>query len=92
MITSKEKIHDAEMLIKHESCSDPGWCRNKEIFIESNSVENNILSTTKFDEYLHIYIFWESFTSDASVEVLYIPETGVMFIGAGTVSARISKE
>ncbi len=90
MITSKVIIDDAKILIKHESCSGPSWCRNKEIFIESNSAEKNTLSTIKFDDYLDIYIFWESFTSATSVEVLYVPETGVMFIGAGTVSARIS--
>jgi len=90
MISTKVKVEDAEIKIEHESCSDPGWCREKTMFIESNSSLNNTLSTVTFNDYLKVFVFWESFSSAESFEVLYIPETGVLFLGCGTLSARVS--
>jgi hypothetical protein len=89
MISSKVTIQSAEIKIEHEKCSDPSWCRDKEIFIESNSSDNNILTTLTFNDQLKIYVFWESFSSAEFFDVLYIPETGVLFFGCGSVSARV---
>lgn len=90
MISSKVTINDAEIKIEHEECSDPSWCRDKDIFIESNSSDNNTLSTITFNDYLTIYIFWESCSSGVSQELLYVPESGVLFLGCGSISARVS--
>lgn len=90
MISSKVTINDAEIKIEHEQCSDPSWCRDKGIFIESCSSDNNTLSTITFNDYLTIYIFWESCSSDVSQEILYVPETGILFLGCGSISARVS--
>lgn len=90
MIPSKITINDAEIKIEHEECSDPSWCRDRDIFIESSGSENNTLSIITFNDYLTIYIFWESCSSGASQEVLFVPETGVLFLGCGSISARVS--
>lgn len=90
MISSKVTINDAEIKIEHEGCSDPSWHRNKNIFIESCNPNNNTLSTITFHDYLTIYIFWESCSSGVSQELLYVPETGVLFLGCGSISARVS--
>lgn len=89
MISSKVTINDAEIKIGHEQCSDPSWCRNKEIFIESCCADKNTLSTIVFNDYLTIYVFWDSHPAGVSQEILYVPETGVLFIGCGSVSARV---
>jgi len=89
MISSKVTINDAEIKIGHEECSDPSWCRNKEVFIESGSAANNTLSTIVFNDYLTIYVFWDSRPVGVSQEILYAPETGVLFIGCGSISARV---
>lgn len=90
MISSKVIVEDAEIKISHENCSDPSWCREKSIFIESNSSQNNTLSTVTFNDCLKVFVYWESFSSAESFEVLFIPETGVIFLGCGEISARIS--
>lgn len=90
MISSKITIEDAEIKIEHERCSDPSWCRDKEIYIESNSNDNNTLTTITFNDYLKVFVYWESFSSAESFEVLYIPETGILFLGASAISAQIS--
>jgi len=90
MISSKITVNDAEIKIEHEECSDPSWCRDKDIFIESCSSDNNTLSTITFNDYLTIYVFWESCPSGVSKELLYVPETGVLFLGCGSISARVS--
>ena len=90
MIKDIVKIQEAEIAIDHDECLDPSWCRDKELFIESNSNENNTLTTVTFNGVLSIYIYWESHLSAASFEVLYTPETGVLFIGCGNLSARVS--
>lgn len=90
MIKSKVTIDDAEIVLKHELCTDPNWCRDENLYIESNSRDNNTLTTIIFNDYLHIYIFWETHSSAESVEILYVSETGVIFIGCDRVSARIN--
>jgi len=89
MISSKVTIENTEIKIEHENCSDPSWCRDKEIFIESNSSDNNTLTTITFNDFLKIYVFWESFTSAEFIDVLYVPETKVLFLGCGSISARV---
>jgi len=89
MISSKVTIESAEIKVEHEECSDPSWCRDKEIFIESNSSENNTVSTITLNDYLTIYVYWESFSASETFEVLYVPETGILFLGCGTISARV---
>ncbi|MEI8641340.1 hypothetical protein P4S68_10730 [Pseudoalteromonas sp. Hal099] len=79
----------AEINIKHEKCSDPSWCRDKQIFVESKSSNNNTLTTLNFNDHQKIYVFWESFSSAEFFEVLYVPETGVLFFGCGSMSARV---
>ena len=90
MIETKVIIEDAELFIKHEECHDPSWCRDKSLFIESKSNENNTITTLIFNNYLSVYIYWESHSSAASFEALFVPETGVIFIGCGSMSARVS--
>lgn len=90
MIKSKVTIDDAEIVIKHQSCSEPSGCRNKDLFIESNSGDNNMLTTITFNDYLSIFVYWESHASAESVKILYVPETGVLFIGCDRISARIN--
>jgi len=89
MISSKVAIQGAEIKIEHENCSDPSWCRDKEIFIESNSSDNNTLTTLTFNDHLKVHVFWESFSSAEFFDVLYAPETGVLFLGCGSISARV---
>ncbi len=89
MISSKVKVNNAEIKIEHEECTDPSWRRDKDIFIESNS-SNNTLSTITFNDYLTIYIFWNSCSTGVCQELLYVPETGVLFLGCGSISARVS--
>lgn len=90
IISSKVTIDEAEIKIKHESCSDPSWCRNKEIYIEANGKDNDTLSTITVNDYLTVYVYWESFSYPKSFEVLYVPSTGVLFLGASTISAQIN--
>lgn len=90
MVSSKILIGDAEIEVMHEPCVDPGSCGHKNIFIESSSAENNTLSTITFNDYLTIHLFWEHCSSGVSQEILYVPETGVLFIGCGSISARVS--
>ncbi|WP_444904947.1 hypothetical protein ACJJIU_09455 [Microbulbifer sp. CnH-101-E] len=92
MISSKVTIDDAEIKIEHEECSDPSEWRDKGLFIESNSADNNTLSKLTFNDFLTIYVFWDSYPVGVSQEILYAPETGVLFIGCGSVSARVSTE
>ncbi len=89
MISRKITIQSAKIKIEHENCSDPSCYRDKEIFIESNNPDNNTLSTITFNEHLKIYVFWESFSSAEFFDVLYAPETGVLFFGGDSISARV---
>ena len=66
MISSKITIEDAEIKIEHERCSDPSWCRDKEIYIESNSNDNNTITTITFNDYLKVFVYWASFSSAES--------------------------
>ena len=89
-ISNKVTIEGAEVKIEHESCSNPNLYRDKGIFFESTSKENNTLSKIAFNDNLTIYIYWESFESGAkTLDVLYVPETGVLFAGCGYVTARV---
>ncbi|UZE97192.1 hypothetical protein [Alkalimarinus alittae] len=90
MISNKVSNQSAEIKIEHEKCSDPNLCRDKEIFIESNSSDNNTLTTLTFNDRLKIFVFWESFSSAEFFDVLYVPETEVLFLGCGSISARVS--
>ncbi len=90
MIKNTISVDKAIIQIEHVECSDPSWCREKCIFLESNSQENNTLTTISFNESLSIYVFWESHSSADSFEVLFAPETDVLFIGCGSISARVS--
>jgi len=90
MISSKVTINDAEITIKHQECSNSLLCRDQGIFIESCSSSNNTLSTITFNDSLTILLFWDSCSSGVSQELLYVPETGVLFIGCGSVSVRVS--
>lgn len=89
MISSKIIAEEAEIKIEHEDCSDPNWCRKKEIFIESMRTENNTLSTISFNDDVFVYVFWESFLVAKSFEVLYVADTGVLFFGCGNVTGRV---
>lgn len=90
MISNKFTINEAEIKIKHEQCSDPQRCRDDDIFVESCSSKNNTLSTITFRDDLTICVFWESYSSCSSQELLYVPETGVLFLGCGSLSARVA--
>lgn len=89
LISNKVTIDDAEIKVGHEECSNPSWCRDKEIFVESCSDDNNTLSTIVFNDYLTVYVFWDSHPVGVSQEILFVSETGVLFIGCGSISARI---
>jgi hypothetical protein len=90
MISSKIIINEAEIHIQHEQCVDPSWCQDKGILIKATGSDNNILSTIIFNDFLTVYVLWESCLSGISQEILYVPETGILFLGCGCVSARIS--
>lgn len=89
MIESKVVVEDAEILIRHEQCADPSWCSQNDLYIKSNSSDNNTLTTVVFNDYLSVYLYWENHSSANSVEVLYVPETGVLFMGCDRLSIRV---
>lgn len=90
MIPSKIRLGDTEIGIEHQECSDASWCKDKDIFIESSSSDNNTLSTITVNGNLTIRVFWESSQTGVSQEILFVPETGILFLGCGSISARIS--
>lgn len=83
-------IDDLILQVSHEECSDPSWHRDSDIFIESHSSDKNTLSTIQINSDSQIYIFWESHSFAKALDILYVPETSVLFIGCGALSARIS--
>ncbi|MES2823548.1 MAG: hypothetical protein V4732_08100 [Pseudomonadota bacterium] len=89
MIVSKVVIEDAEISIAHQKCSDASLYKSKGLFIESTGSKNNTISCINYNDYLDIYLFWESHSSAKSVEVLFVPETAILFIGCGEISARV---
>jgi len=81
MVSSRLIIDDAEILIEHQSLTDTRSYREKGIYLESISHQNNTLSTITINHNLVVHIFWEFHSCAKLVEILYIPETKVLFLG-----------
>ena len=90
MISSKVTAQGVSVKTEHLGCLDSRPYSTTDLYIESTSPNNNTLTTITFEAHTKIYVFWESFTSAECFEVLYIPETKLLFIGCGCLSARIN--
>lgn len=90
MKSNTVSIGDTQLKLEHQRCSDPHWCLDKGIFIEANGDNNDTLSTITLNGYFHVYVYWAALSCTESFEVLYVPSTEVLFLGAGGVSAQIS--
>ena len=89
MVSNRLIIEDVEILIEHQSLNKKRSYRDKDIYLESTSCQNNTLSTITFNNQLEVNLFWEFHSCAKLVEILYVPETKVLFLGCGQLSAQI---
>jgi len=87
-ISTKTIIDTSEINVVHSECSDPGLYKSKPLFVESNG-NNNTLSVVSFNDSVEIYVYWESFEAAKQFDIAFVPETGILFIGCGTLSVRL---
>ena len=89
MVNNRLIIEDAEIQIEHKSCTDAQCYQDKGIYIESISCHNNTLSKITFNQHLVVYLYWEFHSCAKLVEILYVPETEVLFLGCDKLSAQV---
>ena len=89
MVSNKLIIDDVEILIEHKSLTEAGCFRDKDIYLESTSCQNNTLSTIRFNNQLEVHLFWEFHSCAKLIEILYVPETKVLFLGCDKLSAQV---
>lgn len=89
MVNNRLIIEDTEILIEHQSLTNIESYRNKDIYLESTSYQNNTLSTITFNNHLIIHVFCEFHACAKLVEILYVLETEVLFLGCDKISAQV---
>ena len=75
--------------VSHHSCSDFGPRGDRHVIV-ANDCEPNTLTTVEIGS-AALYVHWERKREDQPVHILFLPETSVLFFGAGTlvVSLRV---
>jgi len=89
MANNRLIIDDVEILIEHQSLTDTQPYRDKDIYLESTSSQNNTLSTITINYNLVVHLFGEFHSCTKLVEILYVPETEVLFLGCDKLSAQV---
>lgn len=93
MIETVVHADSVPIQVLHTPCSDPIGRSDDGLLIRSNDSHPDILTSIVAGEHQNpsrVYIYWEKVTTTDNFNLMFIPETQTLFVGAGTISATIN--